>query len=384
MSLINPMSTKGDAVSSSWRQWLAQGASRLSVALSAAMLVATACLPGLALLQLEYDQSLNQGSTRTVSPPPPQSVATVTPARTPPPVPTIPSEIVKAEPTDHPVAVVREPVTPQPAPEKPGPEQKSAVDGSSIAGDPPPHTWSQTEVAVAARECERLLAGIDSDVVLLAPIKTGVCGTPAPITLRGFRVPKVDLVPPVVTTCAMAKALHLWMTTKVQPAARELFGSAVKQLAGASSYACRNRNGAVLGPLSEHAFANAVDIAGVTLEDGRTISVLTGWGPAQRDQKLVTAGSSAVNGSDSVMAGVKPAPGTGPRTGNKPKSDDRKTQPAEDSSPAIAPAAMQFLHRIQKDACGIFSTVLGPEANDFHRDHFHFDLKQRKGHAFCE
>ena len=43
-----------------------------------------------------------------------------------------------------------------------------------------------------------------------------------------------------------------------------------------------------------------------------------------------------------------------------------------------------FLRRLHKGACGIFGTVLGPEANEAHRNHFHFDLAARKRSAFCE
>jgi hypothetical protein len=43
-----------------------------------------------------------------------------------------------------------------------------------------------------------------------------------------------------------------------------------------------------------------------------------------------------------------------------------------------------FLRRLHEGACGIFGTVLGPEANEAHRNHFHFDLAARKRRAFCE
>jgi hypothetical protein len=43
-----------------------------------------------------------------------------------------------------------------------------------------------------------------------------------------------------------------------------------------------------------------------------------------------------------------------------------------------------FLRRLHKGACGTFGTVLGPEANEAHRNHFHFDLAPRRHRAFCE
>lgn len=46
--------------------------------------------------------------------------------------------------------------------------------------------------------------------------------------------------------------------------------------------------------------------------------------------------------------------------------------------------AGKFLRRISQGACATFGTVLGPEANDAHRDHFHFDMKERKRAAYCQ
>lgn len=43
-----------------------------------------------------------------------------------------------------------------------------------------------------------------------------------------------------------------------------------------------------------------------------------------------------------------------------------------------------FLRRLHKGACGTFGTVLGPEANEAHRNHFHFDLAPRRRSSFCE
>ncbi|MBS0243786.1 MAG: extensin family protein [Proteobacteria bacterium] len=38
---------------------------------------------------------------------------------------------------------------------------------------------------------------------------------------------------------------------------------------------------------------------------------------------------------------------------------------------------------IHAGACGLFGTVLGPEANDAHRNHLHLDLKPRAHKAYC-
>jgi hypothetical protein len=50
----------------------------------------------------------------------------------------------------------------------------------------------------------------------------------------------------------------------------------------------------------------------------------------------------------------------------------------------LADLRREFVTKIHDDACGIFGTVLGPEANDAHKDHFHLDMKARSRRAYCE
>ena len=56
--------------------------------------------------------------------------------------------------------------------------------------------------------------------------------------------------------------------------------------------------------------------------------------------------------------------------------------PAVAAEPVTAEG--RFLRQLAKSACETFGTVLGPEANEAHRDHFHLDLKPRRKKAFCE
>jgi hypothetical protein len=51
---------------------------------------------------------------------------------------------------------------------------------------------------------------------------------------------------------------------------------------------------------------------------------------------------------------------------------------------SVADLRREFVTKIHDDACGIFGTVLGPEANDAHKDHFHLDMKARSRRAYCE
>lgn len=124
---------------------------------------------------------------------------------------------------------------------------------------------------------------------------------------------------PVATSCAMAAALTLWERDVVRPAAERHLGQAVARIElSAPSYQCRPIAGRSDGRMSEHARANAMDIAGFTLADGSVITVQRGWrGPA--DQRA-------------------------------------------------------FLREVRDGACDHFGAVLSPDYNGRHRDHLHFDL----------
>lgn len=122
-----------------------------------------------------------------------------------------------------------------------------------------------------------------------------------------------------VLSCPAAVDLVLWERHSLQPAALQTLGSRVAAIDHLGSYACRNVYGRAEGRRSEHATANALDIAGFRLADGRRISVLRDWDDA-----------------------------------------------------ADAPAA-RFLREAHQGACGFFNGVLGPGYNAEHRDHFHLD-----------
>jgi hypothetical protein len=81
----------------------------------------------------------------------------------------------------------------------------------------------------------------------------------------------------------------------------------------------------------------------------------------------------------------------------KPKSGDRgedAVTPAKVESPAPSPPSVatepapdakgQFVTFLFEDACRHFGTVLGPNANEAHKDHFHLDMKARRKSNFCE
>ena len=294
-------------------------------------------------------------------------------------------------------------------------------------------TWTEDQIAAARAECGKLLKSADIVTSNAEPVKEGACGAPAPVNVSSVGNPKVQLHPSSMMTCPMAAALDKWMTSKVQPAATASFGSPVARLISASSYSCRNRYGSANTPLSEHALVNALDLAGFVLADGRTIRVKQDWGPVARDAAKKPIANNDIPIPDNKDATVKvaiavAAPGkTGlsmlggaslakktslkTETNDKAKpatsSDDTgkagKSKTAKSAAPAAAGesaddkkadgkapvkdmtvARREFLHRVHEGACDVFGTVLGPEANDAHRDHFHLDMKARRHRAYCQ
>jgi hypothetical protein len=121
--------------------------------------------------------------------------------------------------------------------------------------------------------------------------------------------------------CPVAAAMAAWQWNSVQPASRALFGQRVAAIEHFGSYSCRRLYNRDAGAWSEHATADAVDVAGFVLADGRRISVVADWA---------------------------------------------------DGGPEAA-----FLRRVRDGACGWFATVLSPDYNAAHRDHLHLDQAAR-------
>jgi hypothetical protein len=211
---------------------------------------------------------------------------------------------------------------------------------------------------------------------------------PHPVLLRSIgSKEKVTLDPPLTIDCPMVVALYRWLEESVQPAAQEVFGSPVARIIG-SSYACRTVYNLPNGHLSQHAFANALDLPMFVLADGRKIDVTHGWGQTQRD--LIAAAKTNKMSSDASQQKTVPDTETAVtevvKVSNSRRPDKSETEPQATGSvvdPMTASDA-KFLRLVQQGACKIFSTVLGPEANDVHRTHLHLDLQDRKSANVCE
>src|SRR5262249_20641807 len=137
-------------------------------------------------------------------------------------------------------------------------------------------TWPEADIAAAREECTRLLSHTGDSIEISKPIRNGQCGTPAPVILK--RVAGVEVNPPAVVNCRLAAKLHEWIKATVQPMAQELLGTSIKAITNASAYVCRQRIGTSAEKLSEHSFANALDISAFVTLDGGSIAVITHWG----------------------------------------------------------------------------------------------------------
>lgn len=278
--------------------------------------------------------------------------------------------------------------------------------------------WPEAEIVAAKEQCTHLLSSVAADVEMLAPVRKGPCGLPAPVLLKAIgSEPKIVFDPPVEVNCRMVAALGDWVKSTLQPKAQEQFRSEVVRIVGASGYSCRNIYNLPNARLSQHALANAIDIGGFTLGSGRTIWVAKGWGATARDIRAAKAKAEAEAkakkaGTSSEKAEAEADAG---EDGDKDKDKDKapagqsklvaraSLMPLASSSgsqkkpglldvkatAALLPSSKptkegQFLRAIHGGACGPFGTVLGPEANEPHRSHFHLDLIPRKSRSFCE
>ncbi len=125
-------------------------------------------------------------------------------------------------------------------------------------------------------------------------------------------------------TCPVSAAFAAWARYGVDRAARQIFGSPVASIQTMGSFACRNVAGT--SRRSAHASADAIDIGGFVLADGRRISVQHGWTGSAQER--------------------------------------------------------QFLRVVQRSACRRFGTVLGPDYNAAHHDHLHVE-GVIEGNSFC-
>ena len=183
-------------------------------------------------------------------------------------------------------------------------------------------------VAIARPEARQCQTELSSTGSRFAPLPDkfygGGCSTTNSVRLEGlggdsgeFTVTNLGAV-----ACPLAKSFAGWARFGVDRAARQIFGSPLQRIETMGSYSCRNVAGT--GRLSAHSRAEAIDVSGFVLADGRRISVEAGWN--------------------------------------------------------ASPQEREFLRVIHASACKRFGTVLGPEYNAAHRNHFHLE---HGGNRYC-
>jgi hypothetical protein len=172
---------------------------------------------------------------------------------------------------------------------------------------------------------------IDPQVCLRSIKQTGIATALSPDNLRSsscyledtlmLERMSVARIRPEQTRCNIAARLYLWERHVVQPAAQKYFGQSVKEITHFGSYSCRTI--ARSNSMSEHSTANAFDISGLRLANGKLISVLSGWNAGDRDA--------------------------------------------------------EFLHEVRSGLCDYFNLTLSPDYNVDHKDHFHVDMGWVRG-----
>lgn len=179
-------------------------------------------------------------------------------------------------------------------------------------------TWMKfTRAAGDPERCRAVLRDGGVTFVEEPDRDLGGCATENTVrVLDGAAVPLRPAAP--VITCPAALAYAFWSRHAVQPAARELLGEPIARIQHFGTYACRNVYGRSEGRRSEHAFANAIDVAAFHTSGGRQISVAAHF-----------------------------------------RAQDERGR---------------FLRRVRDEACPWFRAVLSPDYNQAHADHLHLDF----------
>jgi hypothetical protein len=108
------------------------------------------------------------------------------------------------------------------------------------------------------------------------------CGAPEVVVYRGGPG-KIAYRPQPVLTCGMALALAYYETVMQSEAVAEL-GSPIARIDQLGTYACREV-AAYPGTVSEHAYANAIDLARFTLKNGGVVEVARDFDAGQGEPK---------------------------------------------------------------------------------------------------
>jgi hypothetical protein len=268
-----------------------------------------------------------------------------------PPLPSGPAPTPSPDPRDdagepeEPVATPAEkPGAPAPEPQpdatgaapkvdaaKPRPDEKPDTKPEvAVPPPPPPDPAPLSETPDELAMCMKDLTAIGAEFSEEPEIdgETG-CGIAHPVKVSRI-LPDVDLEPDATVRCETALSLARMVNDMLVPAASRAFPDKAK-LSGitqASGYVCRNRNSAETGKVSEHAYGNAIDIAGLSFGDEKIPVMIA-------------------------------------------RQDDGTAEAA-------------FQRAFNAMACLYFTTVLSPGSDATHQDHLHLDvIKRKSGFRYC-
>lgn len=166
--------------------------------------------------------------------------------------------------------------------------------------------------------CRSALAELGTRFRPVPDLPAGSCTSANAVALQSFAG---DAAPIAIAgtyriSCPLAQTVAGWVRYGVDRAARQMLGSGVARIETFGAYSCRNVAGSPR--LSAHAKANALDVSGFVLADGRRITLKDDW-----------------------HGGTE--------------------------------AERRFLRVVHASACKRFGTVLGPGYNAAHADHFHVE-----------
>ncbi|WP_422396538.1 extensin family protein [Sphingomonas suaedae] len=180
-----------------------------------------------------------------------------------------------------------------------------------------------------SRETQQCFADLSRERVRFSPLPDrdygGGCQVIGAVQLIDIGIPVSGLK---AMRCPLARNFVAWMRHAAVPAAREILDGELVRVETYGTYACRGIVGGSAASslkVSEHGLGNAVDVAAFVLRDGRKISVLGDWSGGSAEER-------------------------------------------------------EFLRVVHRSACRRFKTVLGPEYNSAHANHFHFDMG---GKPYC-
>ncbi|CAI0693513.1 extensin-like domain-containing protein [Serratia ficaria] len=180
-----------------------------------------------------------------------------------------------------------------------------------LAGDPA----ACMRIINQAREAGMIAFSLPGD-------SRGECPLVAPVRVRNFGA--VRLSSSFLASCPLALSSAMWVAQVAAPQAQQQFGVGLARIDHLGSYACRNVYHRPVGRRSEHATAEALDIAGFRLANGRRLRVLNDW--------------------------------------------------------ASSDASGRYLRTLFQEGCGFFGSALGPEYNAAHANHFHLGMR---GYGVC-